>query len=53
MREHARLAAPGACQDEERPVPVRHGGELLRIQYFRERVHANFPVTRQTAVGGR
>ena len=39
MREHARLAAAGARQDEERAALVPDGGELLRIEHRGERVH--------------
>src|SRR6266850_1879683 len=32
VREDARLARPGAGQDEQRPIAVRDGGALLGIQ---------------------
>ena len=36
MRNHARLAAPGACQDEQRPIDVGDRTLLLGVQPFQE-----------------
>jgi hypothetical protein len=36
MRDYARLAAPGAGQQEQRTFDVGHGGLLLRIQTLKK-----------------
>jgi len=38
VRDHPRLAAPGACQDQKGAIDVLNGGALLGVQTG-EKIH--------------